>query len=507
MADTTSLRAVDTTEEDLTELEVDFRSFGSTGLKQYGGLLFEEGLPELRGQQGQKILQDMLDNDSTISTINYLIDKAVRQVDFDVEAASSADFDREAADHVHRSMHDMENTWTDTVAEMISMAPRGFSLHEIVLKRCMGDLGPRIDPSRSSKYADGRVGWLGFPIRAQDTITRWLIDDHGRILGAEQSAPPSFKRVILPIKRCLLLRTTKHKNNPEGRSIFRGAYKAWAIKRTLENLEAVGAERDIVGFPVAYAPPSVVAGTTKEARRIQDQLKRMVVGAHADRDTGFLLPMAYDDKGRELYRFELMKGAGTKMVDTDKVIQRWDQRICMSVLADFLLLGQGTNGQGSWAMHTDKTQLFANALEVFLDIICEEMNRVAVPELMRLNRTIRCSEYPKITHGKVGGDALNDVADYLTKLVQAGMTVFPNPDMERFLLKRGNLPIPPELGEGSLQSVEPKPIASAETETEVHDDSSLAMELPDLVPNPSPENPRTARTVDPPPRVPVLVSA
>jgi len=249
-------------------VEVDLRTgWGATGLKQYSGLVREEFLPELEGKDGLDVYKEMGDNDPTASTILYLIDKLCRKVSWRSEPASSAGFDQEAADYLDSCREDMEDTWTDTVSEFLSMLQYGFSLHSMVFKRRMGYLGMAADPARNSRYKDGRVGILGLPIRAQDTIYRWDIDERGRILGAFQIAPPYYRTVRLDMAKCLLMRTTKHKNNPEGRSILRGAYRPWYMKRGHENIEAVGVERDAAGIPIAYVPEHVLLARLPAIRR------------------------------------------------------------------------------------------------------------------------------------------------------------------------------------------------------------------------------------------------
>lgn len=455
-------------------VEVDLRSgWGATGLKQWGGLVREEFLPELSGKQGLDVFKEMGDNDATCSTILYTIDKLCRKVDWRVSPASSRDFDREAADFLESCLHDMEETWTDTVAEFLSMLQYGFSLHGMVFKRRMGYLGRGSDPARCSKYSDGRVGLLGLPIRSQDTLYRWLIDERGRILGAEQVAPPHFRVTTIPMSKSLLFRTTKHKNNPEGRSILRGAYRSWYLKRAFENIEAVGAERDVAGLPIAFAPPAILnAKPGTPEFKVLTGIKDIVTSVRNDEQAGIVFPMAFDANGKQLFDFKLLNAGGSKQFDTDKIINRYDQRIAMSVLADWLLLGQGA-ATGSWAMHSDKTQIFADATDVFQDIIAETFNRVLVPLLFRMNN-FRVSEYPQLEHAKIAKQDLKEIGAYIQQLSAAGMPLFPNPDLEQHLHQLADLPAPLDLEVplAGAEDVQPQAAANPENVSELHDESS-----------------------------------
>ena len=66
--------------------------------------------------------------------------------------------------------------------------------------------------------------------------------------------PPSYNLYTIPIDKALLFRTKSRKDNPEGRSILRNAYRSWYFKRRIQEVEGIGIERDLAGLPVMYAP-------------------------------------------------------------------------------------------------------------------------------------------------------------------------------------------------------------------------------------------------------------
>ena len=289
-----------------------------------------------------------------------------------------------------------------------------------------------------SKYADGRIGWRGLPIRSQDTLYRWQFDDHGGIQGVEQLAPPHYYHVTIPVEKFLLFRTTLHKNNPEGNSILRGAYTSWYRKKNIENIEAIGVERDLAGLPMAFVPPEYLsAGASEDQKQLLQAIKEIVTNVRRDEQEGMVLPLMYDASGKPLFDFKLLTTGGSRQMDTDKIVQRYDQRIAMSMMADFMLLG--SSGQGSFAMHSDKTKLFSMALGAFLDIVAENFNRFAIPRLFALN-DLPISNFPKIVHGDVQSTDLGELGTYLNALSTSGMPLFPNQKLEEHLLKLANLP-------------------------------------------------------------------
>ena len=52
---------------------------GATGLKRYGGIVYEEFLPDLRGDKAVKMYKEMSMNDPVIGAVLYAIRTLVRQ--------------------------------------------------------------------------------------------------------------------------------------------------------------------------------------------------------------------------------------------------------------------------------------------------------------------------------------------------------------------------------------------------------------------------------------------
>ena len=108
------------------------KEIGRIGQRRYGGVIYEEFLPELRGSRGVEIYREMSENDDVVGAILYAIEMLVRQTDWIVEPGGGTAKDREAAEFVQSCMDDMQSTWVDTVSEILSFLTYGWSLHEIV---------------------------------------------------------------------------------------------------------------------------------------------------------------------------------------------------------------------------------------------------------------------------------------------------------------------------------------------------------------------------------------
>lgn len=419
------------------EQAIDLREIGATGLKRFSGFVFEEFLQELVGWRGTAVFKEMGSNDATVTGMLFAIRMLCRKVPWRTKAASQDPADQEAADFLKTCMDDMSHTWTDTIDEILSMLQYGFSPHEIVYKRRAGD-GP--DASMRSKYADGRIGWRKLPIRSQDTIYRWLFDQNGGIQGVEQQAPPDYTLRTIPIEKMLLFRTTVAKNNPEGQSILRGAYRSWYMKKNIENIEAIGIERDLAGLPMAMVPPEIMGkNATADQKAIYQAIKEIVVNVRRDQQEGIVLPMSYDATGKLRYDFKLLSTGGARQFDTNQIISRYDSRIALTCMADFLLIGH--QAVGSYALVDSKRGLFATAIGAYLDIIAEVFNRYAIPRLFKLN-DFNISAYPTIEHADTDNVDLETLGKFLQSLSAAGMPIFPNPELEKYLYKVAKVPEP-----------------------------------------------------------------
>jgi hypothetical protein len=414
------------------------RELGRTGLIEYSGYVYEEQLKQLSSFDTRvRVYKEMSENDSVIGAILFVIDMLIRQVSWRVQAGGSDLKDEEAKVFLESCLLDMSSTWEDTISEIMSFLIYGFSYHEIVYKRRFGD---NRDPTKKSRFTDGRIGWRKMPIRAQETLWRWLFDEGGGIQGMIQLPPPDYQYRTIPIEKALLFRTGIHKNNPEGRSILRVAYRTWYIKKRIETYEAIGVERELAGYPVVYVPVEWTdVNATAGEKDAYVAMKKLVTNIRRDEQEGAVLPAIYDEQNNQLVRLELLTSGGRRNFDTNQIITRLDQRLAMTVMADFILLGTATPN-GSYALSSDKTKLFSTALGTWLDSIAATFNRYAIPRLFALNN-FGVEKLPTLEHGDVESQDLKELGEYISKLAGAGAPLFPNDELEDFLKKTAGLPV------------------------------------------------------------------
>lgn len=405
------------------------KEIGRIGQRRYGGTYYEEFLPELRGKRGVETYREMSENDDIVGAIIFAIEMLVRQCKWNVEPGGATAKDKEAAEFIESCMDDMQDTWTDTISEILSFITYGWSFHEIVYKRRMGNTR---DPRMRSKFNDGLIGWKKLPIRGQETLYQWEYDNEDNLLGMTQMAPPDYGIHTIPIEKALLFRTKSRKNNPEGRSILRNAYRSWYFKRRIQEIEGIGIERDLAGLPVMTAPESIDPWeNTDESKEAQSKMENIVRNIRRDEMEGAVLPFGY--------KLELLSSGGNRQFDTNAVINRYDTRIAMTVLADFIFLGHDKTG--SWALSSDKTELFAVAIGAFLDIICETFNNRGIPSLIDINgkHFAGITSYPKMTHSDIEDADITKVASFIKDMTGIGVLV-PDDGLEDYIRQVGHLP-------------------------------------------------------------------
>ena len=321
-----------------------FSELGRSGLRQSGGYIYEEFLRKLQWPKAGDIYQEMSSNDPVITAVLFCCRMLIRQVDWRVKPCSDNPADVECAEFVESCMHDMSETWTDFIDEVTSYFPYGFAWHEIVYKR---RLGPNKQGAKNSQYNDGRIGWRKIPGRRQTTLTVWCFGKDGGLEGVYQL--DGGRRIYMPIQRCLLFRTGNASGNPEGTSFLRGAYRPWYFKKHIEAAEGIGIERDLAGLPVITTPEGMDLDNKEDQKAMEarNTAIRLVTSIRRDRNDGVVLSNGWDLK--------LLSTGGTRQFDTNAIINRYDQRIAITLLADIIMLG--ADKVGSFALAKVKQSL------------------------------------------------------------------------------------------------------------------------------------------------------
>jgi hypothetical protein len=335
-----------------------YQELGQTGLVTFSGQIHEEFLIELRGKAGYKKYLEMSRNSPIIGALLLANELSIRKVSWEfVDSTIAEGATSPRVDLLDAARENMSTSWNDFITEALTMLPFGFSLFEICYER-----------------KDSAVLWRKFAPRGQDTIYRWNFDETGGLTGVAQQAAPTYKVIELPIDKLLLFRTRVERGNPEGRSILRTAWIPYYYAKHIMQVEAIGIERDLAGMPVITLPSGA---STDENDPNSDASKaaQVVRNIRNDEQAGLVLPPGWEA--------ELMSTGGSRQFDTDKIVRRYESRMLMSALAQFIMLGQ--DGVGSLALSKDMSDFFTMAVNAVADIIAETFTKYAIPRLLSLN--------------------------------------------------------------------------------------------------------------------------
>jgi len=428
---------------------------GVAGDNTYNGQIrADEFLPELRGKKAIRKYREMRDNDSTIGAVMYATEQVLRDVDLKVMPANDSAEAKKEAEFVESVLDDMDHTLDDHVAESLSNLSYGFAWFEVIYKRRNGPT-ERSDKKRS-KYSDGRMGVRKIAIRAPWTISRFDVDQQtGDVKGIYQDGSSYNNSNYIPTRKSLYYRTTTINGDPAGRSILRNAYTSYEYVNNLQSIEAIAVERELAGIPVARIPAEYLSGdATATQSGFVNNLQSILRDVKFNEQGYIILPSdTYPDKdgaptNQKLVDVELMSSSGSRNIDIDPIVRRYQHDIARSVLSEFLMLGGGNTG--SYALSKSKTDLFLRALESYIQAIVDVLNKQLVERLWELNG-LNYDLMPQVVAGDVAPHDLREIAGFLRNLNGADINVSNHPEVIQDLMDIAELRYDPDVGSTQTQ--------------------------------------------------------
>lgn len=453
---------------------------GGTGLDWSSGVVLDEFHPKLAGRQAVEVYRTMRDNCAVIGAFELQKDAHITQAGYSVqESKEGGPQSKLARDLAEQSLEDMDGSFTDELSDMLTFPAFGFSLHEPVFKIRRGD--HELSALRS-KHDDGRFGIRKIAVRRQETIDRWEFDESGEWLAAVQRFPTNLRDVTLPRERLLHITTQSNRGNPQGRSVYRNAYRSWWYLERIQQLEAIGVEKDMAGVLVFQVPAEyMVEGATSAQQAQVEAYRQMVERARAGKNAGFVVPSKVSDDGTPTgFELSALQSGGRRPMDVDGIIKRLESRIAVSFLGEGVLLGmQGDTG--SWALSSSKTRSLALVLGGFMRRIEEAMNQVFL-RLTLLNG-LPGAVAPTFEFGDIEKEDLTEMSTALGAFADRGF-VGPTPEIERYILQKLELPFSET---PTLASVDPSQLAdrlAEAAETPEGDDDTGRAVLDSMYPLP-----------------------
>lgn len=419
----------------MSEISSDFKPLppfrmgevGSIGLDVKNGRIMQEPRRNLRFPESMNTFQLMMRDPAIASSLN-IIKMFVRRVNWQFVTPKGKEDDaqlKERVEFFNGMMDDMDVSWPEFISNVMSMCIYGFSVNEKVYKKRTGKTG-----KYPSKFNDGLIGWAKLPPRAQPTLDKWFFDDQTReVTGVRQNLyrlnndflnlakDDGFRR--LPRSKFMLFKYDENNGSPEGRSPLLNAYVPWKYKVQIEEYEAVGVSRDLVGMPKIGLPPDYLdENADPEKKAFVEYCKRLINDMIANDRAGIIFPRFIDPETKmDVFEFGLMSRQGAKAYDTAEIIERYSKQIMQAFMAD--VIAMGNSKYGSFSLADSKTSLLAMSVEVLLKQIQEVINRDLVPQTYTLNQWDD-AEQVQITFDDIETPDLEIIAKFIQQVVAVG---------------------------------------------------------------------------------------
>ena len=391
------------------------QDIGSTGLDSYGGYVrgdFLSGWDSTRDRV--KKIEEMLFNSPIVAALRLAIEMPVRDVDWFFTSELGNDDPR--LELLNEAWNNMSHSFADHVSDTLLMVFYGWSAFSVTYEK-MG----------------GRWLWRKFKLLGHDTTMRWDIDDDGGIKAMIQY--PHLWKEPIPIERMILYRFRKTKNNPEGESILRPAYIPYYYIKNIQTVEAIGIERNLAGMPVIEMPfgsdPTESSSTNSDYGRAHQIVRNL----RRDEQDGIILPPPATPDEFARWKLTLLTtgGGAERAADADRAIIRYEKRILMSALAQFLILGMEKIGTQS--AFEGGTDFFAMAVGAVADIVADTFTQYGMERLLALNGMD--SDGIQLEHGRVGNVNLEQMGTFLQ---QAGAMITWTEQDEQWIRSLAKLP-------------------------------------------------------------------
>lgn len=421
---------------------------GYRGLSVFNGVSNDELKSDLRWPQSIQTYKNMSYHsavNSALTLYENLIGKVTWNVSPPVDATEE---ELRQALAVEQMMHDMEHSFAEFIRDVLTMNIYGFSVHEKVYRRRL--------KSNGSMYDDGLIGWKKLPIRAQESIEKFIFSEDGNdIIGVKQNlsqisdyynryASRIDKEVVLPKAKFLLFRAGRHRGDPFGKSLLRDCYLAWRYLVALENIEATGVSKDLSGIPVLEIPAQYMAADASPEQKLQyENFKNIVRNLQVNEQSALILPSSVDPETREkLFNLKLLKNEGGRSFDTEAIKTYYKNLILTSMFADVLTLGQ--SGGGSFALAQAKNTLSGFAAEAMLKSIVEVINEDLIKQTYQLNGW-DASRAAKIDYDNLESDDLESFSKYWQRMASVGLVERDREVLNAIRLVGGVDPLPDSL--------------------------------------------------------------
>lgn len=375
-----------------------------------------EYLSELQGQIGSENYRQMSKADPIVGMILRVHKNPIRSAAWNIAYPDDAtDVEKKAIDIIADEIFGESGSgWDELLGKILSMMEYGFSLFERYYQ-------PKIVAGTSYliPVLDQRMQASIWEILPKQRIVRQMTDDKGVV-------DISFEDLVF-------FTLNKQGNDLRGESLLRNAYSAYRRKRIYMEWMGIGVQRSVVGIP-SVTVPKTASTDSPEYQAVETMLKNITFHENA-----YMLL-------QEGYKFEYFESK-FNADPVQKAIDGCNTEMALSVLAQFVMLGQMGNG-GAFALSRDQSDFFLDGLKYIIDLVCGVINSQVIEPWREINfgDSIEKGRI-KLTGRNLNKKAGIELANTLTQLKNSG---FIKPTTDDEIMLRDNLEMP-ELSEEEIE--------------------------------------------------------
>lgn len=396
----------------------------------------------------------MAETDETVGAMLYCIAATMRQIKWeyvpqiDGEDAPEDPEAKKWRDIATTMLKDMEQPFDDHIEDMLTMLWAGFAPVEMIFK---------VRDGVGSRFSDGFYGIGSLNLLDQTTIWDFVY---------EGSKPVAMKQMgigigaqtadgLIPMEKTLLYRTSTQYNNPRGRPLLKSAWRAWRLKRKVQDSEAIGIERELCGLPIFEMPEEMIlqqfdldaeGNLTEDAKRaiaMVQAAKAATQDMRLNKTGGLVIPS--DTWGEDVqggaahkkYNFRIQTTGGQRTVDSRTVVRDYDHAIARVAMMQFLTLGQRSGG--SYSLSDDQSSMAVASIMALADKATAEWNKKSVALTWIVN-AFPDKYRPRLKHSDVNKNGITQLGQFFAGVGKAADLWGGDVHMRRGIAMVANLP-------------------------------------------------------------------
>lgn len=362
---------------------------GNSGIPMFNGVSNEELKRELNHPNSIKTYKLMEYHPAINAPLNLYSSMVAKARYRFVPPKDATEEEKNQTQIVESMFSDMEHSLEDFISEAMTCTTYGWAVHEKVYRKRTFASG--------SLYNDGLIGIRKLPLRAQESIEKFIFDESGNdILAVKQCLANAYDPygrfsyrkgtdVTIPRSKFMLFNLGRTRGNPYGTSPLKFVFSAWKYLQAIEELEANSVVKDINGLPVLRIPAQYMsADASPEQKAIYANFQSIMRNIQQGSQSSMILPSTMDVESRSaLFQIELLSQDGKKNFDLNSVKEYYRTMIFTGLGADVLLLG--STQAGSFALGSLKNSLTATTAESFIKRIIQVVNDDLLRQIYELN--------------------------------------------------------------------------------------------------------------------------